>query len=90
MCDHLVRQEPPCLVSSLPWLPVSTPSTRLNECFFFDSLVARLLYSLIFWQFWLFSVFTFVVVLLFVVRGGKVYLPVPPSWPDGWIFVVYF
>ena len=69
---------------------LSDPGANLDEYFFFNSLVARLLYSLIFWQFWLFSVFTFVVVLLFVVRGGKVYLPVPPSWPDGWIFVVYF
>ena len=48
-------------------LPVSTPPTGLGECFFFNSLVVRLLYSLIFWQFWLFSVFKFVVVLLLVV-----------------------
>ena len=48
-----------------PWLPsfpswfLSTthvcgtaPSTCLNECDFFNSLVVRLLYSSIFWQFW--------------------------------------
>ena len=29
-----------------------------------------------------FFVFKFVVVLLLVVRGGKVYLPMPPSWPE--------
>ena len=34
-------------------LPVSTPPTRLGECFFFNSLVVRLIYSSIFWQFWL-------------------------------------
>ena len=34
-----------------------------------------------FWQFWFFFVFKFVVVLL-VVRGGKVYLPMPPSWSE--------
>ena len=32
-----------------------------------------------FWQFWLFFVFKFAVVLL-VVQGGKMCLPVPPSW----------
>ena len=52
------------------------PHTSLNECFFFSSLVVGLPYSLIFWQFWLFFVFKFVVVLL-VVWGGKVYLPMP-------------
>ena len=70
--------------AALPWvlsaqLPVSAPPTGLDECFFFNSLVVRVPYSLIFWQFWLFFVFKFVV-LLFVMRGGKVYLPTPPSW----------
>ena len=37
-----------------PWLPVSTPPTGPGECFFFNSLVVKLPYSLIFWQFWLF------------------------------------
>ena len=60
-------------------LPViSTPPAGLDECFFFNSLVVRLPYSLIFCQFWLFFVFKFVVVLLLVVRGSKVYLPMPP------------
>ena len=39
----------------------------LVECFFFNSLVVGLPYSLIFCQFWLFFVFKFVVVLLFAV-----------------------
>ena len=38
-------------------LPVSTPPNGLDECFFFISLVVRLPYSSIFYQFWLFFVF---------------------------------
>ena len=72
----LVSHLPPCHVSSPPGLPVST---TLDECFFFSSLVVGLPYSLILWQFWLFFVFKLVVVLLLVVRGGKVYLPTPLS-----------
>ena len=78
----LVLQLLPCCESSLPQLPIFTPPTGLNECFFFNSLVVRLPYSLIFCQFWLFFVFKFVVVLLSVVRGGPVCLPTPPSWPE--------
>ena len=50
----LVLQVPPCCKSSPPWLPVFTPPTGLDDCFFFNSLVVRLPCSLIFWQFWLF------------------------------------
>ena len=90
MCDHTVlkpppcppHQPPPCHRSFPPQLPVSTSPTSLNECFFFNSLVVGLPYSSIFWQFWLFFVFTFVVILLLIVQGGKVYLPTPPSWPE--------
>ena len=64
------------------WLPISAPPTGLDECFFFNSLVVGLQYSSIFWQFWIFLVFIFVVVLLLVVGGGKVYLPMSPSWPE--------
>ena len=78
----------------LIWLPVSFPSLLVpctfsfislfiaftsSSIFFFNSLVVGLPYSLVFWQFWLFVVFKFVVLLL-VVRGGKVCLPMPPSW----------
>ena len=38
-------------------LPVSAPSTGLDECFFFNSLVVGLPFSLIFCQFCLFFVF---------------------------------
>ena len=80
MWDHLVCQLPPCHTSSPPRLPVSAPPTSLNGCLFFKSLVVGLPYSLIFWQFWLCFVFKYVVVLLLIVWGGKVYLPTPPSW----------
>ena len=73
MWDHLVLRTHAALPeSSLPQLPVSTPPTNLDECFFFNSLVVGLTCSWIFWQFWLFFVFKFVVVLLLVVQGGKV------------------
>ena len=75
---HLVHQPQPYLQPSLPWLSVSAPPTGLDECCF-NSLVVRLLYSSIFWQFWLVFVCKFVVVLL-VVRGGAVCLPTPPFW----------
>ena len=67
-----VLQLPPCRKSSLPQLPISAPPTGLDECFFFNSLVFRLPYSLIFWQFCLFFIFKFVVVLLLVVGEGSV------------------
>ena len=59
------------LAAALPlflsaWLLVSTTPTGLDECFFFISLVVGLPYSSIFWQFWLFFLFKFVVVLLVV------------------------
>ena len=73
--------QPPCYhASSPPWLPIPTPPTGLDECFFFNSLVARLQYSSIFWQFWLFYVFKLVVILLLVVWGSEAYLPTSPSW----------
>ena len=81
MWDLLVLQPLPCHEYSLSWLPVSSPPTGLDECFFFNSLAVGLLYCLIFWQFCLFFVFKLFVVLLLVVREGKVYLPTPPSWP---------
>ena len=59
---------------------VSTPPTSLDECFFFNSLVFGLLYRLIFWQFWLFFLLKFVVVLVLVVRGSTVCLTTSPSW----------
>ena len=47
---------PPChhTVSSLPRLPISAPPSRLDEYFFFKSLVFGLLYTLVFWQFFVF------------------------------------
>ena len=80
MWGHPLCQPPRCHESSPPWLPVSTPPTGTDEYFFLNSLVVRLLYSSIFCQYWLFFVFKFVVLL--VLRGGTVYLPMPPSWPE--------
>ena len=62
MWDHPVCQLLPCHKSSLPQLPISAPSTSLDECFF-NSLVVGFPYSLIFWQLWLFFVFKLVVIL---------------------------
>ena len=66
----------------LPQLPVSAPPTSLDECFFFNSLVVGIPYSSVFWQFWLLFVFKLAIVLLSVVRGSKVHLHMPPSWPE--------
>ena len=71
---HLVLQPLPCLESSPPWLSVSAPPTGLNECFFFNSLVVGLPYSSIFWQFWLFFVFKFVVLLWLCEETQCIYL----------------
>ena len=68
------------LESSPTQVPVSTPPASLDECSFFNSLVVELPYSLIFWQSGYLFVFICAVVFLLVVRGGKVYLPMPPSW----------
>ena len=100
MCDHQVCQPlpclpvcqpPPCHMSSLHQLSISAPPTGLDKCFFFNSLVVRLPYSLDFWQFSLFFVFKLVVVLLLVVRGSKTYLLMSPSWPGVLIYhITYF
>ena len=77
----LPRSSSLCLVVRVlsAQLPVSTPPTGLDECFFFNSLVVRLPYSLIFCQLWLVFGLKFVVVLLLVVWGGTVCLPMPQS-----------
>ena len=60
---------------------LSAPPTSLDECFFFNFLAVGFRHISIFQQSWLFFVFKFVGVLLLVVGGGKVYLPISPSWP---------
>ena len=52
--------------------PISTPPISLDECFFFNSLVVVLLYTLVFLQFWLFFVFKLLVVFLLFVWGHSV------------------
>ena len=69
-----------CNKSSPPQLSVATLPTGQDECFFSNSFIVGLPYSLISCQFGVFFVFKFVVVLVLVVRGGTVYLPMPPSW----------
>ena len=54
MWGHIVLQLLPCHKSSLSQLPMSAPSTNMDECFLFNSLVIRLPYSPIFWWLWLF------------------------------------
>ena len=82
MWDCLFHQPPHCChtASSLPWLPISTPPTCLDEYGFFKFLVVGLPYSSIFWQFWAFFVLRLVVILLMVVQGGKACLFTPPFW----------
>ena len=45
--------------------------TCLDECFFFNSLVVGLPYSLIFWPFWLFFYFKFVVSFFWLCEEAK-------------------
>ena len=87
--DCPVCQLPPCPsgppASTLPRV-LSALAANLHlppvwmNFFFFNSLVVGLPCSSIFCQFWLFFVFKFVVVLLLVEQGGKVYLPILSSW----------
>ena len=71
MWDHLLCQPPPCRASSPSQLPISAPPTSLNGCFFFNCLVVRLPYSLVFWQLWLFFVFKLVVVFLWLCEEAQ-------------------
>ena len=76
-----VCQLPRCLESSLPWLPISSPPTGLEECFFFISLVVGLPYSLIFCQFWLFFVFKLLLSFFWLCKEAQcVYLRLRPGW----------
>ena len=78
---HWVRQVLPCYESSPPRLPVSALSTSLDECFFFISLVVRLLYSLIFCQFWLFFVFKLLLPFFWLCKEAQcVYLCLHLGW----------
>ena len=74
----LVHQPLTCHTSSPPQLPIFTPPNSLDECFFFNFLVVRLPYSLIFWQFWVYFLLRLVVIILMVVQGGDAFLLIPP------------
>ena len=80
--------------ATLPWV-LSTPaaylcpSYGLDECFFFNSLVVRLLYNLIFWPFWLFFVFKFGLVLLLIVQTSNMFVPMPTSWQESLPSIIF-
>ena len=80
-----VCQPLPYCESCPPQLPVSTPPTCLNECFFFISLIVRLPYSSIFCQFWFFFVFKLLLSFFWLCEEA-VCLPTPPSWPEASLF----
>ena len=62
-------------------LPVSTPPTGLDECFFFNSLVVGLSYSSIFCQFWLFLVFKLLLSFFWLCEEAQcVYLGLHLGW----------
>ena len=61
-------------------LPISTPPTSLDECFFFISLVVQLPYSLIFCQFWLLFVFKLLLSFWLCEEAQCVYLRLHLGW----------
>ena len=78
---HWVHQQPPCLQSSPPLLPVTAPPTGLDECFFFISLVVRLPCSSIFCQFWLFFVLKLLLFFFWLCEEAQcVYLCLHLGW----------
>ena len=61
-------------------LPVSTPSTSLDECFF-NSLVVRVPCSLIFWQFWFLLFLDWLLSFFWLCKEMKhFYLCLHPGW----------
>ena len=70
MWDHPVCQLLLCCTSLPPWFPISAPPTNLDECFF-NSLVVRCLYSLIFWQVWLFFVLNWLLSFFWLCKEAK-------------------
>ena len=61
-------------------LPISTPPTGLDECFFFISLVVGCPYSSIFCQFWLFFVFKLLLSFWLCEEEQCVYLCLHLGW----------
>ena len=81
---HWVHQMLPCCESSPPWLPIFAPPTSLDECFFFISLVVRLLCSLFFCQLWLFFVFKLLLSFIWLCEEAQcVYLCLHLGWKTG-------
>ena len=73
---------PPCCHESyLSWLPVSTPPTGLDECFFFITEVVGLPRGSIFCQFWLFFVFKLLLSFFWLCEEvQRVYLHLHLGW----------
>ena len=80
--EFLMPPQPPQVFIAacplLPHLPISAPPTSLDECFFFNPLVVRLPYSLIFWLLLVFKLF---VVLFWLCKKVKcIYLCLHLGW----------
>ncbi|KAF6104119.1 hypothetical protein HJG60_011166 [Phyllostomus discolor] len=67
-------------------LPISTPPTSVDECFFFNSLVVGLPYSSIFCQFWLFFVFKLLLSFYLCEEAQCVYLHLHLGQESGYTF----
>ena len=79
--------QPHCHESRQPQLPISAPSSGLEECFFFISLVVGLLCGSIFCHFWLFFVFKLLLSFFWLCEEAQcVYL----CLHLGWKLIVYF
>ena len=77
---HWVHQPPPCFESSPPSCP-SPPLLPVWVSFCFISMVVRLLYSLIFCQFWLFFVFKLLLSFFWLCEEAQcVYLCLHFGW----------
>ena len=71
---------------------LSAPPASLDDCFFFNSFVAGLPYSLIFWQFWLFFVLNWLLSFFWLCEEAKhIYLclQLGCKLPDFWLLIFY-
>ena len=84
----LALQLLPCCASSPPWLPVSTPPTSLNECFFFNSLVVWHPYRSVFWQFWLFLFLNLLLSFWLCEEAQRIYLRLHLGRKVCWVLLV--
>ena len=76
----LVFQPLPCHMSSPPTCPSPAP-TSLDECFFFNCLVVGLLYSSIFWLFFIFIFNYILLIVLLQLSHFPCFIPLHPAQP---------